>query len=169
MTTLPVPSPTAEELLPRILDDLRACLCAQVDDTCFCGIVSGPQIVADRCGCNETGCGQAWVRLARVFPASVDVGTPDTKASCDTVLSAVIEVGVYRCQPTPSSTTGVVDAAAATDAAIVTAQDSMKMFRAIRCCEAITSRKHRLGTWEPRGTGGCAGGIVTVTVRLSRR
>lgn len=171
MTTLPVPSPTAEELLTRILDDLRACLCTAIDDTCYCGIYPGGQVVADFCGCKGAGgCGMAWVRLARVFPSAQAFPGQDSKpGNCVSILAATIEVGVFRCQPLPQSSTGTPDPAALTDAAISGAEDAMGMARAIQCCEAITSRPHVLGAWEPRSQGDCGGGVWTVTVQLRRR
>lgn len=163
-----------DTLLGPLLDDLRACLCEQLErttagSTCSCLIYAGTSAPADRCSCGKGGCGMAWVRLARVFPAGDAFPAPDRVARCDVVLAAQIEVGVRRCQPVPNQR-GEVDAGALVTSSLAQADDVLAMARAFQCCDAVMKRPHTLGQWSPEPAGGdCLGGTWPVTVQLVRR
>lgn len=168
-----------DDLLSPIMDDLRACACAALAGTlggtpaCACTLIPGVQAPADWCTCKGggQGCGMAWVRLDRLYPSaqrfpSQDV---DTRTSCTSVLAAVLEVGVYRCQPVLGPQGQPPSVVEQTQAALVQADDAMAIHRAIICCTAITSRPNLLGLYTPRDGGGCGGGAWQVTVQLVRR
>ena len=167
-----------ETLLSPIMDALRSCVCSALEDTmggsvaCSCSLMPGQEAPADWCQCNgRDTCGMAWVRLARMYPSTQRFPAQDgsTSGSCVTVLAAVLEVGAFRCQPAPKGTGQPPTPAEVTQATLTQMDDAMAMARAISCCEPITSRTHLLGTYEPRTSGGCGGGVWTVTVQLTRR
>lgn len=162
-----------ETLLTPIMDDLRACLCAQLEaaggPACFCGLYPGPVALADWCSCKGRGqgCGQAFVRLDRIYP-SANFPNPDpAAATCTTVLAAVLEVGIFRCIPVPRPD-GSMDPTAVVQQALQQAEDAMTLFKAAVCCSSITRRDHSIGTWLPVNAGDCGGGTLPVTVRLTR-
>lgn len=167
-----------DTLLGPLMDDLLHCACGSLTDTlggpviCSCSLVPGQNVPADWCSCKGTAsCGMAWVRLDGLYPAGERFPAQDgtTKASCSAVLAAVLEVGVYRCQPTSGPRGEPPSPADQTQAALVQADDALALHRAINCCEAITKRPHVLGRYSPRDGGGCGGGLWTVTVQLLRR
>ena len=167
-----------DALLGPLMDDLRACVCGALEGTiggpvsCFCALMPGQTAPADWCSCKgQNQCGMGWVRLANMFPSGERFPAQDssTKASCAKVLAAVLEVGVYRCQPVSDRNGVPPDAAAQTQAALVQADDALALHQAIACCEAVTSRPHVLGRWDPRDGGGCGGGAWLLTVQLLRR
>lgn len=160
-------------LIGAIMDDLRSCVCAALEDTlggsvsCACTLVPGTLAPADWCSCNGRGqdCGMAWVRLDRVYPSSASFPSPDSRpGSCAPMLAAVLEVGVYRCAPVGSPP----PVAAQTQAALVQADDALAIARGILCCDSVTKRAHLLGTYTPRDGGDCGGGAWTITVQLTR-
>lgn len=163
-----------ETLLTPIMDALRACLCATLEDagsdTCFCGLYPGPTATADWCGCaGGGGCGMAWVRLDRIYPSGVAFPNPDTTVgNCNAVLAAALEIGVNRCLPQPDPRDGTMDPAATVNAALQQAADAMSLFKAVVCCDQITRRAHFLGTYLPASQGDCGGGILPVIVQLTR-
>lgn len=170
--------PDVDTLLSPILDSLRGCVCTALGNTlggsveCSCSIMPGLEAPADWCSCKGAGtCGMAWVRLDRIYPSSQRFPSPDATSGggCVTVLAAVLEVGVYRCQPTPTGQGQPPAPSAVTQAALVAADDALALVGAITCCEAITKRPYVLGAYSPRGTGGCGGGAWTVTVQLTRK
>lgn len=158
-----------------VMDALRVCLCTALADSrggspCFCGVYPGAQVSADFCSCaknmrGETGCGQAWVRLLNVYPYD-QFPTQAAKPQCATPLAAVIEVGVFRCQPSLSSTGAAPGAAEQAEAVLVTTSDVTAILRAFTCCDALTNRDYVLGRWSPSSSGGCGGGTWTATVAL---
>lgn len=168
-----------DSILSPIMDDLRACACDALAGTlggkpgCACTLMPGTLAPADWCSCNSSGqgCGMAWVRLDRLFPSGERFPSPDatTKTSCTSVLAAVLEVGVYRCQPVTGPGGVPPSVADQTQAALIQADDAMAIHRAITCCRAVTSRPNVLGVYTPRDGGGCGGGAWTVTVQLVRR
>lgn len=167
-----------DTLLSPILDDLRACLCANLAGTlagtpaCACTLMPGAVVPADWCSCSGRGesCGMAWVRLSDAY-ASTSFPSPDgtTRGNCAAVAAAVLEVGVYRCQPAMSPQGAPPTPAQQTQAALVAADDAMAMFKTVTCCPSITARPHVVGRYTPRDGGACGGGVWTVTVSLLRR
>lgn len=166
-------STQVEVVLGEVLDGLVACLCAALIDTpkgapCFCGMVGGQQAIADHCSCDGANrCGQAWVRLDRIYPYDTNVLTPARTPSCASPLAAVLEVGVYRCVPTVKATGEAPDVLEQTNQVLGQIADAGAMYAAVKCCTAITTRSHVLGVYSPRDSGDCGGGVLPVTVVLS--
>lgn len=166
-----------DTILAPLMDDLRLCLCSALASTaggsvdCACLLTPGVRAPADWCTCSGGGgCGQAWVRLDRMYPSSAKFPSPDiTPLKCATVLAAVLEVGVYRCQPAPSANGAPPTPAAQTQAALTQIDDSLAMAKAIQCCSSVIRRPYVLGNYSPRSSGACGGGVWTVTVQLIRR
>lgn len=154
----------------QLMEDLSACLCAEVSATnsgelCFCGVVAGEAIDAGLAGVGRCS-GAAWVRLDQVFP-STNFPDPDQKAECSTLLAATIEVGVIRNvilgndrrNPTVDELVAVTRAQVA---------DMSAMHRAITCCVTKSNIDfvYVLNDYQPYGPeGGIVGGMWTVTVQ----
>lgn len=163
-----------------VLEALAACLCqeiaaADLPEPCFCGVLAGQLVANEHCGsedCAGDGCtgGQAWVRLAGVYPSSQFPVQDQDQATCATLLAVEIEVGVARCAPVVSDEGGAMEGDAPTLAqwhATTRLQmaDMAAMRRAVLCCLGARSRDYLLGAYAPFGPeGGCVGGIWTVTV-----
>lgn len=165
-------STAVERILGTVLDELLGCLCAALAQTpkgapCFCGMVGGRQAIADQCGCDKDACGMAWVRVERIYGYEGSVATPARLPRCATPLAAVIEVGVYRCIPTADGSGSGPSAVQQIDQVLGQVADAGAMAAAIKCCTAITTRDHVLGTYLPRDSGDCGGGVWPVTVALS--
>lgn len=171
-----------DTILAPLMDDLRQCAVKALEDTqagtagiCVSSLVPGTLAVADWCTCTKTRrgakCeGMLWVRLDRLYPSGGRFPSQDTSTtSCVSVLAAVLEVGVYRCQPTMGADGTPPSEAEQTQAAIVQADDALALHKAIACCRAITSRPNLLGSYLPRDGGSCGGGSWTVTVQLFAR
>lgn len=168
-------STAVERILDEVLEGLRDCLCTQLADTvggspCFCGLVGGRQAIADRCSCDGADqCGMAWVRLDRIYPYEGQVTQSARNPTCVSPLAAVVELGVYRCIPTTSSDGGAPTALQQTNQTLGQVADAGALFAAVACCEAITRRSHVMGTYTPRDSGDCGGGLLTVAVAIQRR
>lgn len=166
-------STAVERVLGEVLDELLRCLCTALEDTpggaaCHCSMVGGREAIADRCTCGKNGCGQAWVRVDRIYAYDTDVVTPARIPACGSPLAAVVEVGVFRCIPTVKGNGEAPSASALTDQVLGQVADAGALAAAINCCTAITSRKHAMGVYTPRDSGNCGGGVWPVTVALSR-
>ena len=167
-----------DTILTPIMDSLRDCVCGALESTlggsvsCACILVPGLRAPADWCSCNGRGnCGMAWVRLDRLYPSGQRFPAQDqtTAGTCASVLAAVLEVGVYRCQPASQGNGQPPAPADITQATLIATDDALALARGIACCDAITKRPYVLGTYSPRSGGGCGGGAWTVTVQLTRR
>jgi hypothetical protein len=166
-------STAVERILGEVLDSLVTCLCVALNDTpkglpCYCGMVGGQQAIADHCSCDKSNhCGQAWVRVDRIYAYDANVMTPARTPTCASPLAAIVEVGVYRCIPTTHTDGTAPTLLEQTDQVLGQIADAGAMFAALSCCTAITDRAHVLGTYTPRDSGDCGGGVITVTVALS--
>lgn len=145
------------------LTDLAACLCAQIEkdggpEPCFCGVIPGDAAVGDYAGDCDEKCGMAWVRLVAAYPAT-GVGVADeTAGNCSASLGFDVEVGILRCIPIHDDGSPLTPEEA-TDATTLQVADMLTMWRAITCCEAITSKDYILGGYAPMGPlGGLVGG-----------
>jgi len=162
-----------DTLLLPVMDALRVCICTELDDndasTCFCGLYPGPQVAADFCACDgRGGCGMAWVRVVRIFPAVNFPQQDNSINNCATRLAAQLEIGAYRCLPLPS-TSGTVDAVKLTQAVAQQTSDALALQRGIVCCvQQFRHRDFLLGTYNPAGAGDCGGGTWSLTVELRR-
>jgi hypothetical protein len=166
-------STKVERILGEVLDGLVTCLCAALADTpkgvpCYCGMVGGQMVIADHCSCDgDNRCGQATVRVDRIYPYDASLVTPSRTPTCANPLAAVVEVVVYRCIPTVHADGGAPTLLEQTDQTLGAVADAGAMYAAVRCCDAITARPYVLGGWSPRDSGDCGGGALTVTVGLT--
>lgn len=163
-----------DDLALPVLDAIRDCLCAELvaspgGETCFCGLWPALTVTPDFCSCKGGvgGCGQAWVRLVRIYPFQA-YPQQALDARCKAGLAAVVELGVLRCIPTLGAGGAAPDAAAQAQAVVVQMGDWQAMRRTLECCEALARRDVVLGNYDPRGQGGCGGGTLTATIRLGR-
>lgn len=151
-----------------LLTSLADCLCQQITDsglpeTCFCGIFPGEQVPFDYCdGCEDNLCGQAWVRLATMFPSAI-FPTLDITAKCTSPLAIQLEIGIVRCAPMPTSDGTAPSLQDQLEASALQIADAMAMRRAIMCCAKVNSRRDNLLVgYTPVGPiGGCVGGVWT--------
>jgi hypothetical protein len=168
-------STAVERILGEVMEGLRDCLCDQLAQTmggtpCFCGLVGGQQAIADHCSCDgHNNCGQAWVRLDRIYAYDGPVTQPARAPSCASPLAAVVELGVYRCIPTQDTSGNAPGVTAQTNQVLTQIADAGALLAAIACCDAVTKRSHVLGTYTPRDSGDCGGGLLQVTVAMQRR
>lgn len=161
-----------------IMDAVRVCLCEQLGDegaTCFCGLYPGSLAVADWCSCGtdrrgQRGCGMAWVRLDRgPWPTDTFPQVNQSPNNCGSQLAIQLEVGVYRCMPVSQGDGDPPSQVDQANAVLRQLDDMAAIHRVLTCCEAITDRPHVLGTYQPRDSGGCGGGVWTVQVGLVKR
>lgn len=159
--------------LADLLSSLAACLCASLTDDgqdgpglCFCGVEPGAVVIADTSYDCREGCGMAWVRLAKAYPA-VSPGTPDNSDQpCGQFLGADIEMGVLRCLPIPDDGSGP-SADELESAALQAVADMLTMRAAVMCCSALTDVPYRLGQYTPVGPAGAViGGTWTISVAI---
>ena len=151
------------------LVDLASCLCAQIaidglPGLCRCGLQPGAQVIGLPVGgdCGEE-CGQAWVRLASLYP-STSIGQPSTQqGNCLSALGLDVEMGVMRCVPIGDPNGDLPseeDLAAATALQVA---DALSMRRAVSCCG--DAEDWMLGQYAPQGPqGGFVGGIWTLSL-----
>lgn len=162
---------TAVDRVARIMDALKDCLCAELEargfPVCSCTVLRGVQALPDSCGCNGGGCGRAWVRLDRLYPASVQFPAQNNVAdNCASELAAVIEVGVLRCVPTLKAGGAAPNDVEQTNAALEAVSDASAMYAALTCCPELQHRVKTLGVYLPRDAGDCGGGAWSITVAL---
>lgn len=119
---------------------------------------------------NECCSGLGWVRVDSIFPSS-DVfpaqdEVPQPKGTSSWAVT--LELGVFRCAPAPDENS--VPLGAEWDSVVqAMMDDAAAMRRAICCLETELHGRQRVlpGQWQPLDVqGGCAGGFMTVTVRV---
>lgn len=117
---------------------------------------------------NECCSGLGWIRVDSFFPSS-DVfptqdDTPPPKGTA--AWAIVLELGVFRCAPSPDED-DIPSAAQWADVVQTVMDDAAAMRRAICCLTDQHGRQRVLpGQWVPLDVqGGCAGGYMTVTVK----
>jgi len=165
-----------DNLVLPMMDALLTCLCDALEAspggaTCFCALVPGGPPPMDSCGCNggkTPGCGTAWVRLVRTFPSAVYPAQDTSVRSCGVQQAAVFELGVYRCLPTLGANGSPPTSVEQTQATITQTGDWAAMVTAVRCCDTLTGKDPVLGSYETGSLGGCGGGRLTVTTRLTK-
>lgn len=124
---------------------------------------------------DECCTGLGWVRIASIEP-EIDpstINSPDFNPCYSGATLVTLELGVSRCNPTGTQAAGPT-CEQWTALAQRMDLDAAAMRRAVCCAntalpvvsEGQVDRVLR-GTWEPLdSSGGCAGGIMPVTVRL---
>ncbi|MEU4406186.1 hypothetical protein AB0F88_16820 [Streptosporangium sp. NPDC023963] len=158
--------------------ELLGCFCAALEEStagaaCRCSLLAGANVAADLCCDCGDGNGQAWVRVAEIWPTTAT--WPQRLAQmekCPLNLWAVeLEMGAYRCAAKIDNRGRFPSAARLTRDAEVVMDDAAAMRRAANCCfrtsEAArqSARRFIVGGWRPLGPeGGCVGGQMSVTV-----
>lgn len=167
--------PLSDSLVAPLLVALRDCLCEQLKSSmygpvCRCMIVHGfalPIMDGCDCDCDQEGQGDAWVRLVRLEPeVTLQMVSPQP---CPTGWQAVVEMGSYRCVPTPDDGEEELpmDARVVTDSALALLADMNALLRVLGCCDALRDRDVGVDFWQAVGpSGGCAGGTLQIRVAL---
>lgn len=141
-----------------LLSELKSCLCAEVPDNCFCGIIIGNDSIPVGLDEYETP-PVAYVRLNNGFP-STTFPLADQEANCFTTMAYDITVGVLRCAPmgedgAPPTSDEMNDYArqALADMALIR--------RVLRCClgrDKFPNLDQWVGQWTPIPIEGGYGG-----------
>lgn len=160
------------DMISRLLTDLAACLCAQIQEDglpepCFCGVMPGARVAYDYVnGCEEQD-GMAWTRLTLAYPAG-GVGRVDSSIrNCNTGLGVDIEIGILRRAPTLDENRNPPDEASQLGSTDLQTADMLAMFKAIQCCFAESDRDYIIGAYRPFGPEGFAvGGTLPIMVAL---
>lgn len=157
----------------QLLDDLAACLCAQIEKSqvpgvCFCGVVPGDAVVGDYAGnCGDANQGMAWVRMSLLYPAQGVNVINDRPSNCGSGIGMDIEMGMLRPAVTPDAYGNPPTAEQYRALSALTNDDAMVMWRALACCDSLLDLDYTLGTYEPAGPlGGLAGGVWSAAVLL---
>lgn len=170
------PMPLSDSLVAPLLVALRDCLCAELQRSvlgpaCRCMIVhnfTSPVMDGCDCICDEGGQGDAWVRLVRLEPELT--ADPVHRHSCPVGWQAVIELGTYRCVPTPEDGEEFLplEERVVTDSALELLSDMNALLRVLACCPPLRDMDVGVEFWQPVGpAGGCAGGVLQIRVALS--
>lgn len=144
------------------LTELAQCLCAEVGDLCFCGVLPGGEAALDYAQHDCDGdCGQAWVRLVTVYPSRTLGQADETAGNCNSLLGYDVELGVVRCLLVGDDAGGPPDAAAMLASTEMQVADMEAMRRAVLCC--TPAKEFLLGAYTPYGPeGGLVGGTWLV-------
>lgn len=156
-----------ENIISDVLEDLRTCLCAQIEtdqlpDVCTCSVMPGNEVALDYAGNCDDACGMAWVRLIESFP-SVTIGIPSlTPGNCSVGIGISVELGIIRCFDLGENGEPP-DSATMTETARLQIADMMAMYRAVACCRQ--SNDFVIGQYVPYGPeGGMVGGILPISI-----
>lgn len=163
----PVVMPIARQLLECFEAELAKVEFPPLDVQFMAGIAPFADVSQHRNQCCE---GLGWVRIDSFLPSSGTFPQQDETAQAKgtAAWALVLEMGVFRCAPTPGGD-GIASGAQWENLVQQTMDDAAAMRRAICCLESTPGRKRQSvlpGTWTPLDVqGGCAGGYMTVTVR----
>lgn len=154
-----------------ILKLLRDCLCNKLFDTlagpvCRCSLMAGDTAIADICEKSDTGNGQAWVRVTRIF-ATREFPRPllDTFTCGGSFWALEVELGVLRCAITFDEEGQPPDAEELNVETAVVLDDAFALRFAAECC-LPTAIPSIAGEWQPMSGGGCTGGRITMLIEL---
>lgn len=112
--------------------------------------------------------GLGWVRVDSFFPSSTFPAQDETPPAKGVgAWAVVLEIGVFRCAPTPDENS--IANGAQWEAVVEQVMDDAAAMRRALCCleDELRGRQRILpGQWQPLDVqGGCAGGYMTVTVK----
>lgn len=162
MTESPIEDYTEDETIWPLMVQLSQCLCETLTarglmpGDCFCGVLPGDQVAHDY------GSGQAWVRLANVYPTTEFPQIDNTLRSCAASLGATLEVGVMQCAPGLGPLGRLPDQIDQFEATRLQLATMRAMHQAIACCGI---EDMVLGQYSPQGPqGNLVGGIWLVDV-----
>lgn len=177
MTEPPEPP---DDRVSGLVSRLLGCLCAQLADTVagppvMCCVRPGLAAPADLC-CQaevdgETREGQAWVRVARIYPTTgrFPQQAVDRQICATGGWAAELEMGAWRCAATVDDDGSPPACGDVTRDALVALSDAAAMRRAARCCfpDEKGDPPAVVGEWVPLGpNGGCTGGTLTLTAQF---
>lgn len=155
-----------------LLDELSACLCAQLIDSiggspAICCVVSSAPVIPSCCD------GFAWVRATGIFPTTAFPSpgyTPERCLAPDWILS--VEMGVSRCAP--ASCDALDNPCCDNEATAVAVQlsDWAAMREAFFCCfteaAGLQLDQVEIGPWNPgQPSGGCVESTMTASIRFT--
>lgn len=158
-----------------LAESLLACLCEALEGTiagapCHCCLAVGPPPADYCCECAGGSSGQAWVRVVEIYPTSkFPVRTLELAKCGQTEAYAVeLELGTYRCVSTLDDDGTPPTCAQTTRDVEVQLDDAAAMRHAVCCFQAQEGGRVLVrGSWQPIApAGGCAGGIMRVTVAV---
>lgn len=163
--------PQPDDLILERLNDLAACLCAELTPAgadevpmCLCIPVPGAFMAQAYVGEGED---VAWVRLADSFPSNrpgvQHVNTFDQVGGT----SLMVEMGVMRCFPVNQD--GSVDPGDLTETWRQQIRDLGAMRRAIQCCtgRSWSARDLVVGNYRPIGPeGDLVGGVISLALQV---
>jgi hypothetical protein len=128
-------------------------------------------LTLDYCSdCVDGKCGgQAWVRVADVFPSAEFPVPSQTISNCNVPLAFTLEVGIVRCKPMGenSQLRGYTPPTLEQNVGALRLQmaDMAAIRRAIQCCFGEDDTTYIVGTYVSSPAGGdCLGGYFSVTV-----
>lgn len=162
--------PVAWHLAEALTDCLCTILEAEAPVQCCC-TQFGEAVAWDSCNCRNGRDGQAWVRVASMFPTATFpqpyTGNPGPCGGNYDGWAVQLELGVLRCAPSPDSRGRLPSCEQNTAAARRALADAHIMRRAVMCCDWYgRDAKLIVGAWQPVGPdGGCHGGVLPVTVQ----
>lgn len=157
---------------------IAECLCGKIVENdlpplCFCGIIAG-EAPYDAMGvggeCDEddedSGCGQAWVRLVNGYP-STNVGQADVMpGNCSNGFGFDLEIGILRCSRIEEKG-GALPAEEVLEGVQLQIADMLTMQEALLCCPDLNNEDFILGQYQPIGPGGgVLGGTWLISVGL---
>lgn len=165
--------------IKRVLEDLTACLRRELEDPdngvprpCTITITPGETVTPEYQGeCEdsadpeqESDCGIAWVRMVNSYPASAVGQQDNTVGNCNTSIGFDVNIGITRCFD-PGEPLQGPSSDELSQTAFLSVADMLVMMKAIRCCDALTSKDYILHGYQPIGPiGGMVGGSWTVSV-----
>jgi hypothetical protein len=144
------------------LEALGVCLCAEVADLCYCGLVAGENVALDYVNsCDDDACGMGYVRLLAAAPTTGIGVVSETVNNCGATLGFQVEVGVFRCFPMESDG-GPPQPEAMLESAKQQTADMLAIRRALACCDI---GDFLLDAYQPYGPlGGVVGGFWQATL-----
>jgi hypothetical protein len=154
-----------------ILDELRACLCAKLNEEalCYCGLLIGEDIPLEYAGsCDDIGA--AYVRISGIYPSTVAFPAADETGQNPALRAWQIYVGILRGAPYGEG----LEAPDPADVAAFNLDvlgDSQILWETISCClngdkfEEIDPQQVR-GAYTPFAVqGGVGGGEWQLTIQ----
>lgn len=162
----PLVMPIARLLMDCFEQELAKVEAPPLDVQFAVGIAPYADVNQTRNQCCE---GLGWVRPDSFWPSSTTFPVQDEAPQPKGVGSwaVVLEIGVFRCAPTPDAR-DIVSGAQWENLLVQVMDDAAAMRRAACCLEEQLHGRQRVlpGQWQPLDVqGGCAGGYMTVTVK----
>lgn len=132
-------------------------------------LAPGRTVAWDNCCDDDTGGGQLYLRVIRVYPSSSFPRVDDIGACGAGMVAAQLAIGTVRCAHSIDSEGEAPTAEEMTGDLLNELDDMVLLYEALSKTEDVPGViRAALGTWQPTGVqGGCAGGEWTFTIALS--